>query len=307
MSAAPHIPVMLSEVLDYLSPKQGEIYVDGTFGAGGYSEAILKSTNCKLVALDRDVTVVSYADKLKKRFGDSFIFVNSNFGDMQDAVAKSGFQKVDGIVLDIGVSSMQIDEAERGFSFMRDGALDMRMGNHGKTAADFINEADEKEISDVIYKFGEERHSRKIARAIVQQRDLEPFKTTLRLADTVKSVVRFDGKIHPATKTFQALRIYINDELGELERALNSSLDLLKTGGRLVIVTFHSLEDRIVKNFINDNSRDNRFTNRHIPQSDSNFTAKLEPLHKGAVKVSEREADENPRARSAKLRAARRL
>ncbi len=299
-----HKPVMIDEVLHYLAPKDGETYIDATFGGGGYTRAILAAAKCRVIAIDQDPSVKAYAEKIS---GD-FQFIEGNFGELENLVS----EKVDGIVFDIGVSSMQIDNAERGFSFMKDGPLDMRMSSRDQTAAEFLNSADEKFIADVIYKYGEEKFSRKIAKEIVSSR---PLATTMDLVAAVHRVLGKGGKINSATKTFQAIRIYINDELESLERALAASLKLLKKGGRLIVVTFHSLEDRIVKTFLKNNSYQNLNQNRHQffgdfdPQnlhnkkSEEKINFTLEMISK-AIKPKDMEIKSNPRARSAKLRIA---
>ncbi len=304
--SAAHKPVMLQEVLDSLSPKEGGIYVDGTFGAGGYSKAILDAAECTVIAIDRDDSVIAGADALKKSYGERFIFIRGAFGDVENLLHGAGFEKVDGFVLDIGVSSMQIDQVDRGFSFRFDGPLDMRMDrDQGLSAVDIINGYDETELANIIYTYGEERHSRRIARKIVEFRKGAPIETTGALADVVRSVLpKGRDKIDPATRTFQALRIAVNDELGELERALDSSKNILRSGGRLVVVTFHSLEDRIVKNFMAENAGHLPNVSRHQPEARLT-TPVFGLVHKKAVKPSDAEAQDNPRARSAKLRAGR--
>lgn len=300
----PHKPVLLREVLEALAPRDGEIIVDGTFGAGGYSRAILDSANCELYGIDRDPTAVATGKKLEAEYDGRFHMVEGCFGDMAKLLPAAGAPQVDGIVLDIGVSSMQLDQADRGFSFREDGPLDMRMSMSGPTAADFINTADEEDIANVIYRYGEERASRKVAHKIVEMRAEAPFETTLQLARAVRSVVRKskDG-IDPATRTFQGLRIYVNDELGELERAMQAAEDLLKPGGRLVIVTFHSLEDRSVKTFMKERSGDPSKMSRRLPGEPEVATPTFTTITRKAVTAQKDELRANPRARSAKLRA----
>ena len=300
----PHKPVLLREVLEALAPADGEIMVDGTFGAGGYSRAILDSANCELYGIDRDPTAVATGKKLEAEYDDRFHMVEGCFGDMAKLIPAAGPEQVDGIVLDIGVSSMQLDQADRGFSFREDGPLDMRMSMSGPTAADFVNTAEEEDIANVIYRYGEERASRKVARKIIEMRAEEPFATTSQLARAVRSVVRKskDG-IDPATRTFQALRIYVNDELGELERAMGAAETLLKPGGRLVVVTFHSLEDRQVKTFMKERSGDPNKMSRRLPGEPEVAIPTFTTITRKAVTGQKDEIRANPRARSAKLRA----
>ncbi|MBP3124590.1 16S rRNA (cytosine(1402)-N(4))-methyltransferase RsmH [Thalassospira sp. ER-Se-21-Dark] len=300
----PHKPVLLREVLEALAPCDGEIMVDGTFGAGGYSRAILDSANCELYGIDRDPTAVATGKKLEAEYDGRFHMVEGCFGDMAKLLPAAGAQQVDGIVLDIGVSSMQLDQADRGFSFREDGPLDMRMSMSGPTAADFVNTAEEEDIANVVYRYGEERASRKVARKIIEMRAEEPFTTTSQLARAVRSVVRKskDG-IDPATRTFQALRIYVNDELGELERAMDAAETLLKPGGRLVVVTFHSLEDRQVKTFMKERSGDPNKMSRRLPGEPEVAIPTFTTITRKAVTGQKDEIRANPRARSAKLRA----
>ena len=300
----PHKPVLLREVLEALAPRDGEIMVDGTFGAGGYSRAILDSANCELYGIDRDPTAVATGKKLEAEYDGRFHMVEGCFGDMAKLLPAAGAQQVDGIVLDIGVSSMQLDQADRGFSFREDGPLDMRMSMSGPTAADFVNTAEEEDIANVVYRYGEERASRKVARKIIEMRAEEPFTTTSQLARAVRSVVRKskDG-IDPATRTFQALRIYVNDELGELERAMDAAETLLKPGGRLVVVTFHSLEDRQVKTFMKERSGDPNKMSRRLPGEPEVAIPTFTTITRKAVTGQKDEIRANPRARSAKLRA----
>lgn len=305
-----HYPVMLNEVLQNLAPKDGEVYVDGTFGAGGYSKAFLESADCTVIAIDRDPSAIAAAQELQKDFGKRFIFVEGCFGDALELVKAAGFAQVNGFVLDIGVSSMQIDQPERGFSFRFDGALDMRMDTRegsGMTAADIVNNTEEEELANLIYKYGEERLSRRIAKRIVQERASAKIQTTNQLADIIRAVVPRGpkDKIDPATRTFQALRIAVNDELGELERGLIAAEKLLKEAGRLVVVSFHSLEDGIVKSFMYERSGYSANASRHLPPSTASVQASSFTLPKRkAIEPSEAETQENPRSRSAKLRVA---
>ena len=304
-----HFPVMLNEVLNNLSPKDGEVYVDGTLGAGGYSKAFLESADCTVIAIDRDPSAVATAKELQKDFGKRFIFVQGCFGDALELVKAAGYEQVDGFVLDIGVSSMQIDQADRGFSFRFDGPLDMRMdtdGNH-PTAADLVNNTPEEELADIIYQYGEERLSRRIAKHIVKRRIETRIETTKQLADIIRTVVPRSpkDKIDPATRTFQALRIAVNDELGELERGLVAAEKLLKNGGRLVVVSFHSLEDGLVKAFMYEHSGRQSQGSRHLPVSPVSSQAPTLTLpQRKAVEPSGAEIQQNSRSRSAKLRVA---
>ncbi len=298
-----HIPVMLQEVLDNLLPIDGAVYVDATFGNGGYTQAILNAADCKVIALDRDPNVLKRADELKKIYGDRFDFRSGQFGDFAQLITED----IDGAVFDIGVSSMQLDQGERGFSFSKEAPLDMRMSCQGQTAADLVNSLSEKELADILYNFGEERKSRQIAAKIVAARKTTPIMTTTQLADIVCSVVHPTHQaIHPATRTFQALRIAVNNELGELQNGLEGALSRLKSGGRLVVVDFHSLEDRIVKNFFNDKLGKSHGVSRYAPLVDSNITPTLASASK-AIAPSAEETESNPRARSAKLRVAVKL
>lgn len=322
---ARHVPVLLAEVLAALAPKAGEIYLDGTFGAGGYTRGILEAADCRVIALDRDPTAIAAGQAMVSEFGGRLTLVETEFANMEEAVREAGGfasevasgsreanptkQKtvlLDGIVLDIGVSSMQLDEAERGFSFRFDGPLDMRMAAEGESAADIINTRSEAELADIFYHYGEERLSRVIARAIVHDRKETPFRTTKQLADLIGRIVRSKpGDIHPATRSFQALRIAVNDELNELASALHAAERLLKPGGRLVVVSFHSLEDRIVKVFLATRSGRGGGSRYAPVQGVMRPTFRVEG--KWPVVAGEAECSANPRARSAKLRAAIRL
>ncbi len=304
-----HVPVMLDEVLDYLKPTAQEIYVDGTFGAGGYTKAFLESADCMVVAIDRDPAARERAEVLKVKYGERLVFIHGCFGDVEDLLAAAGFTKVDGFVLDLGVSSMQIDEVGRGFSFRFDGPLDMRMDtSHGRTAADIVNYAGEAELADIIYNYGEERLSRRVAKAIVERRVKEKFLRTADLADVIRSVVpRSKDGIDPATRTFQALRIAVNDELGEVERGLAAAEHILRPGGRMVVVSFHSLEDALVKTFFRDKSGNAPRGSRYAPpaQEDKETGAGiLNLLTRKPVQPTDAEISRNPRARSARLRVA---
>jgi 16S rRNA (cytosine1402-N4)-methyltransferase len=303
---APHIPVLAEETVHALAIAPGETHVDGTFGAGGYTKAILDRGAARVFAFDRDPEAIQYGEALAAMSGGRLTLVPECFSRMRQALRARGVEQVDGVALDIGVSSMQLDQAGRGFSFQADGPLDMRMSREGQSAADFVNEADEGEIADVLYHYGEEPKSRRVARAIVAAR---PIERTGQLADVVrKALGHHPGmKKDPATRTFQAIRIHINDELGELEGGLAAAEQVLAPGGRLAVVTFHSLEDRIVKRFLKARSGSMPAGSRHLPAANEagvpspTFEAVARP-----VRAGEAEVKANPRARSATLRAARR-
>lgn len=299
-----HVPVLLAEVCTALDVKRGGLFIDGTFGAGGYTRAILDAhPRNSVIAIDRDPDAIAGGAALAARVKKRLALVPGRFGDLDEIAKAQGAEGVDGVVLDIGVSSMQIDEAERGFSFRNDGPLDMRMEQQGPSAADLINESSEAELADIFYHFGEERRARAVARAVIEARRHKPIETTRQLADLVASLIRQEpGGIHPATRVFQGLRIAVNDELGELVRALHAAERTLKPGGRLVVVTFHSLEDRIVKQFFAARTGRAPAGSRHLPTA-----AMPEPtfgaVTKGPIGPSDQEIARNPRARSAKLRA----
>lgn len=295
-----HFPVMLNEVLEYLNPASGETYVDATFGNGGYSEAILKSADCKVIAIDRDPTVLPRVNELQAQYGNRFEFRQGQFGDFRTLIN----QPINGAVFDIGVSSMQLDQAERGFSFAKDAPLDMRMSCSGTSAADLVNSLPEKELANLIYQFGEERKSRQIAARIVEYRKTQPISTTKELAEIIYTVIhKTPNSIDPATRTFQALRIAVNNELDELEKGLQAAVDLTQSAGRIVVVSFHSLEDRIVKNFFKQQSGNNARSSRYQPEVKSDFKASLAECSK-AISPSQKELEVNIRSRSAKLRCA---
>jgi 16S rRNA (cytosine1402-N4)-methyltransferase len=294
-----HIPVMLAEVLETLQPRNGAHYVDGTFGGGGYSRAILEAADCRVLGIDRDPDAIARGQDLVRRFDGRLTLVEGTFGRMGDFITQT-----DGVVLDLGVSSFQFDQPERGFSFRTDGPLDMRMSSTGQSAADFVNSADEAELARVIAEYGEERNARRIARSIVRARPLAATAELAALVAEVQGPAALRHAIHPATRTFQALRIHVNDELGELRRGLDAALALLKPQGRLVVVSFHSLEDRIVKQFLGVRSTSAPRASRHAPESPA-ARPRLRLIATMAPKDDE--IARNPRARSARLRAAEKL
>lgn len=299
-----HLPVMLAEVLEALAPADGNVIVDGTFGGGGYAQAILKAAKCTLIGIDRDLDAMTRAETLAAAY-PGLVPLLGRFGDMDVLAAQAGHSAVDGVVLDIGVSSFQIDEAARGFSFMKDGPLDMRMGAVGPSAADVVNRMAERDLANVIFRLGEERNARRIARTIVERRAVQPFETTADLAALVELAVggRRGARTHPATQTFQAIRMYVNDELGELARGLRAAEQILKPGGRLVVVTFHSLEDRLVKQWLRERTGGVPAGSRHLPLMSKPAPPSFEQITNKALQPSEKEVETNPRARSARLRA----
>jgi 16S rRNA (cytosine1402-N4)-methyltransferase len=314
-----HIPVMLMEMLATLGPRDGAIYLDGTFGGGGYARAILERAQCHVWAIDRDETAIARGAALAAQYSDRLHLLHGRFGDMLTLLTEAGVHALDGIVLDIGVSSFQINDPARGFSFMTDGPLDMRMGRHGTdgdtssglTAAVLVNTLPEHELANILFQLGEERASRRVARAIVTARTEAPIETTGRLASIIRAVLPPDRSgHHPATRSFQALRLRVNDELGEIERGLAQAALLLNPGGRVVVVSFHSLEDRIVKRFMTEVSGRTPAPSRHDPRG---FTrsgagaARFRLLTPKALRPGEAEIAINPRARSARLRAIERL
>ncbi|MGQ9365401.1 16S rRNA (cytosine(1402)-N(4))-methyltransferase RsmH [Azospirillum sp. ST 5-10] len=307
-SAAPHVPVLLAEVVAALAPRAGGVYVDGTFGAGGYSRALLATADCRVWGIDRDPAAIARARALEPSLAGRLTVVEGCFGDMDALLSAHGVAAVDGVALDLGVSSPQLDEAERGFSFRLDGPLDMRMGRHGPTAADVVNTASEQELADIVHRYGEERLARRVARAIVAARAVAPIQRTGQLADIVRAVVPKgrDG-IDPATRTFQGLRIHVNDELGEIRRGLAAAERMLRPGGRLAVVSFHSLEDRAVKTFLKERSSPPPAPSRHAPAAQATrYQPSFRLLHRKPVSPAAAELSSNPRARSARLRAAER-
>lgn len=298
-----HIPVLLDDVVDVLAPRDGAVYVDATFGAGGYSRALLEAADCTVWGIDRDPDAADAGNEMAAGYGNRLTVLNGRFGDMRELLSGVGVTQVDGIALDLGVSSMQIDDPARGFSFRFDGPLDMRMEKDGMSAADAVNKLAEKELADIIYRYGEERASRKIARAIVELREQSPITRTGQLAELVRRVVRRskDG-IDPATRTFQALRIYVNEELAELDRGLAAAAALLREGGRLAAVSFHSLEDRRLKTFFQERSGAGPQPSRHMPVKGDDAANIFEVPERRGRTPSDAEIDRNPRARSARLR-----
>ena len=302
-----HVPVLLSEVLTWLDPKPEDVIIDGTFGAGGYSRAILER-GARVVGIDRDPDAIAGGQALVKAAEGRLILVPGQFAGLEAHARAEGFDGVDGVVLDLGVSSMQLDEADRGFSFLRDGPLDMRMEQAGPSAADVVNELPVKDLIRIIGLLGEEKRATTVAHAIDRARKEKPFTRTLELANLIEKVLGRSPKkaqIHPATRTFQALRIYVNGELHQAAEALGAAERILKPGGRLVLVSFHSLEDRIVKRFFQDRTRTRGGGSRHMPEEEVP-PATFELLTRKAVEAAAEETEQNPRARSAKLRAGRR-
>jgi 16S rRNA (cytosine1402-N4)-methyltransferase len=300
-----HRPVMLAEVLAALQPENGGLFVDGTFGAGGYTRAILQSPNAQVIAIDRDPSAIAGGQALVRESSGRLRLVHGAFSELKQIAENLGLTKLQGVVLDIGVSSMQLDEAERGFSFMKDGPLDMRMAQDGLSARDVVNSLEADELADIIFILGEEPRSRAIARAIVRAREEAPLTTTFELVRAIERATgpqRATDRTHPATRTFQALRIHVNAELDELATALCAAEELLEEGGRLVVVTFHSLEDRIVKRFFAARSGKRPQASRHLPIMGEGAPASFMQTSRNAIAASEDESRANARARSAKLR-----
>jgi 16S rRNA (cytosine1402-N4)-methyltransferase len=307
MTGRPHEPVMIQEVLEALAPRDGGAYVDGTFGDGGYSRAILEAADCTVWAIDRDANAVARGREMEADYAGRFTVLHGCFGDMVKLLHAAGVEHIDGIALDLGVSSMQIDQAERGFSFRADGPLDMRMDRTGPSAADVVNALDEATLADIIHELGEERRARRVARAICEARREAPINSTGELATIIRRVVpRAKDGIDPATRTFMALRLHVNDELGELERGLRAAEQLLSPGGRLVVVSFHSLEDRRVKRFFQARSGRGTGASRHAPFATEPPAPSFFPLERRPRRPGASEIGRNPRSRSARLRAAAR-
>ncbi|MDA0662332.1 MAG: 16S rRNA (cytosine(1402)-N(4))-methyltransferase RsmH [Proteobacteria bacterium] len=302
-----HIPVMRDEVLAVLEPVDGQVYLDGTFGAGGYSRAILDAADCTVWACDQDPDAIARGQEMAREYDGRLTLLHGRFGDLPHLLDTAGAPALDGAVFDLGVSSPQLDNAARGFSFRGDGPLDMRMAQEGPTAADIVNDFDERELAGLIRRLGEERHARRVAHAIVMARETAPITRTLQLAQIIRDVMpRASDGIDPATRTFMALRIHVNDELGELDRGLVAAEQLLQPGGRLVVVSFHSLEDRRVKNFLRIRSDEAPRASRHAPEAPQQRAPSFTLLHRRGLAPGEAETCANPRARSARMRAARR-
>ena len=311
MNSGRHNPVMLEEVISALNPSDDAIYIDGTFGGGGYSRALLDAAQCRVWGIDRDPDACARGESMAAAFDGRLTILTGCFGDMATLLASANVDSVDGVALDLGMSSFQIDRAERGFSFREDGPLDMRMSQKGPSAADIVNNEAEVPLSNIIYQFGEERRSRRIARAIVKARTEAPITRTAQLAQIVRRCYPPAASapkaktIDPATRTFQALRIYVNDELGELTRGLQAAEILLRDGGRLAVVSFHSLEDRLVKTFLRERSGGTPHASRHEPQTNSNIAIpSFSLVARRASRPSKEEIANNPRSRSARLRTA---
>lgn len=308
--AAAHIPVLCEEIVAAMQPRAAALYIDGTFGAGGYARALLERADCTVIAIDRDPEAIAAGAALARRFDPRLVLVEGRFGDMDSMLSERGIGGVDGVMLDLGVSSMQIDQGERGFSFRQDGPLDMRMEMRGPSAADVVNGSDERTLADIVFNLGEERHARRIARAIVAARNEAPITRTGQLATVVHRACPPRGKAHidTATRTFQALRLYVNDELGELERGLVAAASVLKPGARLAVVSFHSLEDRAVKRFMRARAGETPQPSRHAPLPVARRGApQLRLVTRRPIVAGERELAANPRSRSAKLRVAEAL
>ena len=302
-----HLPVMLAEVLEMLQPRDGARYVDGTFGGGGYASAIMEAADCSVLGIDRDPEAIARGKALVERFGGRLTLVQGEFSRMDEFVHESNAKGIDGVVLDLGVSSFQFDQPARGFSFREDGPLDMRMSLSGESAADVVNGADERTLIQIIARYGEEKNARRIARAIIAARPISGTAQLAAIVSDAQGPAALRLAIHPATRTFQALRIHVNDELGELERGLDAALNILRPEGRLVVVSFHSLEDRMVKHFLSERSTSAPRASRHAPASTPAHRPMFKLLTTRPMTPSAAELTSNPRARSAKLRAGLKL
>ncbi|MGB1036135.1 MAG: 16S rRNA (cytosine(1402)-N(4))-methyltransferase RsmH [Candidatus Puniceispirillales bacterium] len=302
-----HNPVLVVEVVEALSPKADAVYLDATFGRGGYSRAILDAAPCEVIAIDRDPDAIAAGQSLCREYDDRLTLLEGRFSQIRSLLASINVPYVDGIVFDFGVSSPQLDDADRGFSFRFDGPLDMRMEKSGTDASDFINTASEKDIADILWQFGEERASRRIARAIIDAREETGITTTFQLAKIIRAVMPRPkpGQIDPATRSFQAIRIYINNELEEIRAALPAAMASLKPGGKLAVVAFHSLEDRLVKTFIMNEAGKAPRPSRHLPDLEEH-PPRLKMITRKPIIPSDDEMHRNPRSRSARLRIAER-
>jgi 16S rRNA (cytosine1402-N4)-methyltransferase len=309
MLPSSHQPVLLQEMITYLAPQADETFIDATFGAGGYSKEILKSNKCKVYGIDQDRDALKFANGLEQQYPNRFLFIKGNFGSLESIAETMGISKVNGIVFDIGVSSMQLDEAARGFSFSKAAPLDMRMDQDSKTTAkEIINYTPENDLANILYEYGGEKKSRRIASAIVKARKIKPIETTIELADIIlQAVGKYNDTIHPATRSFQAIRIQVNQEIEHLRDGLKAAAKLIEKNGRILVVTFHSLEDKIVKEYFNSLCGKEANVNRHLPSQLKSHTPDFEFLIKGVIEASPAEIKNNPRARSAKLRGVRRL
>ena len=306
-----HHPVLLNAVVAAINPRANSIYVDGTFGGGGYSKAFLQAANCRVMGIDRDPLACEQGTKISQNFQGRLKVIQGKFASMESLLGEQNIYTVDGITLDLGVSSLQLDDPKRGFSFKKDGPLDMRMSADGPTAADIVNDAAEDELSNIIYQYGEERFSRRIASSIVKARSTASITRTTQLANIIRNCQPKQKKIRsvidPATRTFQALRIFVNDELNELRNGLIAAETLLNTGGRLIVVSFHSLEDRIVKTFFRDRSGGQPQKSRHVPEArHEEFAPTFFEINRRPTVPNTKEVENNPRARSARMRAAER-
>ncbi len=308
MTKNPHKSVLLNEVLAGLTAEKQGLYIDATFGAGGYSRAILAANEeNKVIAFDRDAQVKKFSVNIEETYGDRFSFINQKFSQIEVSLKKRNIHFVDGIVVDLGVSSMQLDIGQRGFSFNKEGVLNMQMGINDISAFEVVNYTPEEELANIIFKYGEEKQSRRIAKNICLAREEKQIETKLELAHIIEEAKPFSkkSKIHPATKTFQAIRIHVNQELQELQDLLSSTLSLLKSGGKLVVVSFHGLEDKIVKNFMRDNAK-KESNNRYLPEAAKNYEVKLKILANG-IRPNIEEIKHNPRSRSAIMRVAEKI